>query len=249
MPHRRFVSLLYGDVVFCFRKKRLEEQFKEKYKREVVVMSKNDKIDESTLDEEKLYIQCDSLFLLCAILLFPICSVHRLAGTKPYVSPEESRKRVGLFEQNFNINKFVFESGVAEGGKSASDDLSQQRKKKTVFCTKYPFPYVENRVEVVSVEEVRWLSVLVDDSKAELSSVQIILTPIQNAIELMNTQRAKVQAELEAVPTRVNPLQQILQGSVVPSTSSFFSSTSIFTANSTSDSGEPWPHQGVRDLL
>lgn len=76
-------------------KKRLEEQFKEKYKREVVVLNKNDKVDESTLDEEKLYIQ--------------------LAGTKPYVSPEESRKRVSHFEQNFNINKFVFESGVAEG--------------------------------------------------------------------------------------------------------------------------------------
>ena len=145
---------------YARRKKRLEEQFKEKYKREVVVMSKNDKIDEEKLDEEKLYIQ--------------------LAGTKPYVGPEESRKRVGLFELNFNINKvrarfmkalsrlpvttfflqFVFESGVAEGGKSSSDDLSQQRKKKTVFVSKYPFPYIENRVEVIGVDEVRLLFVL-----------------------------------------------------------------------------------------
>jgi hypothetical protein len=158
-------------------KKCLEEQYKEKYKREVIVLNKNDKIDESTLDDEKLYIQ--------------------MAGTKPYVSPEESRKRVSHFEQNFNINKFVFETGLTEGGKNATDDLAMQRKKKTVFITKHPFPFVENRIEVVKVEE-------------------IILSPIENAIELINTQRAKVQAELEAVPTRVNPLQQILQGSVVP---------------------------------
>src|SRR3546814_20759609 len=41
---------------------------------------------------------------------------------------------------------------------------------------------------------------------------QIILTPLQNAIELIESQMAKVQAELKAVPTRVNPLQQTLQG-------------------------------------
>lgn len=177
-------------------KKQLEEQYSSKYKREVVVLSKSDKVDESQLDEEKLYIQ--------------------LAGTKPYFTALDVRGRVSLVEQHFNVGRFLFESGVTDGGKSAADDLANQRKKKTVYVTRVPFPYVENRVEIVSVEE-------------------IIISPIQNAIELISGQTAKVQTELEAVPTRVNPLQQTLQGSVVPSTSSLSPPQA-----STFSSGQPW---------
>jgi len=103
-----------------------------------------------------------------------------------------------FFEQNFNIDKFLFETSFAEAGtKIDESDLTSIRKKKTIFKTKFPSPYVENRIEVIGLD-------------------QLILSPIENAIELIIQQTAKVQQQLEAVPPRVNLLQQTLQGSVVP---------------------------------
>eukprot|EP01125_Pyxidicula_operculata_P000299 TRINITY_DN1035_c0_g1_i3.p1 TRINITY_DN1035_c0_g1~~TRINITY_DN1035_c0_g1_i3.p1 ORF type:complete len:1398 (-),score=386.54 TRINITY_DN1035_c0_g1_i3:198-4391(-) len=158
--------------------KLVEDQFTKKYGENVVVLSGNKNVDELNLEDNKLYIQ--------------------IAGVHPYISPEESSYRVTPFDQNFNIDKFLFETAFAdEGKKSITDDLTTQKKKKTIFVTKYPFPYLETRIEVIHTEE-------------------IILSPIQNAIELITTQTAKVQSQLEAVPPRVNPLQQTLQGSVVP---------------------------------
>eukprot|EP01126_Amoeba_proteus_P003147 TRINITY_DN11035_c0_g1_i2.p1 TRINITY_DN11035_c0_g1~~TRINITY_DN11035_c0_g1_i2.p1 ORF type:complete len:169 (-),score=46.46 TRINITY_DN11035_c0_g1_i2:268-726(-) len=46
--------------------------------------------------------------------------------------------------------------------------------------------------------------------------MEVILTPIENAIDLIVTQTAKVKAELDILPVRLHPLQQTLQGSVVP---------------------------------
>jgi len=159
--------------------KQMEEVFGKKYGPDsVVVLSGNKPTEELNLDENKLFIQ--------------------IAGVVPYIPPEEANERLTFFEQHFNIDRFLFETAFADDGpKNITDDLATQRKKKTVFKTKFPFPYIENRIEVVTTEEV-------------------ILTPIQNAIELITTQTAKIQRELDAVPTRVNPLQQTLQGSVVP---------------------------------
>jgi len=161
--------------------KQMEDQFSARYGKEnVVVLSKNKPVEEieSTLEDEKVYIQ--------------------IAGVQPYINPEESNVRVTFFDQNFNIDKFLFETSFSQSGTKVDDNnLNSQRKKKTIFKTKYPFPYVENRIEVIETKE-------------------IILSPIENAIELITTQIAKVQSQLEAVPTRVNLLQQTLQGSVVP---------------------------------
>jgi hypothetical protein len=52
------------------------------------------------------------------------------------------------------LEKFYFESAFTDGGKAHSDDIGQQRKKKTIFTTLHPFPHVETRVLVESVEEV-----------------------------------------------------------------------------------------------
>jgi len=161
--------------------KQLEDQFSTKYgKDHVIILSKNKNYEEieKTLEDDKLYIQ--------------------IAGVQPYIDPEEAHTHVTFFEQNFNIDQFLFETSFAEfGTKIDENDLNSIRKKKTIFRTKYPFPYMENRVEVI-------------DRKV------IILSPIENAIELITQQTTKVQQQLEAVPPRVNLLQQTLQGSVVP---------------------------------
>lgn len=99
-----------------------------------------------------------------------------------------------------------------EGQKAHTDDLSQQRKKKKIFVVAKPFPYVECRIEVVEEMEVCFFSF----NALDLSR-QIILSPIENAIELIVTQTAKVKGELDMTPVRINPLQQTIQGSVVPS--------------------------------
>jgi hypothetical protein len=78
-----------------------------------------------------------------------------------------------------------------------TDDLAKQKKKKTIFVTVQCFPYIKNRIEVISKKE-------------------IVLSPIENAIELIKGQVAKLRAELEQFPTRLKSLQQVLQGSVVP---------------------------------
>uniref|UniRef100_A0A6B2KZ43 DOCKER domain-containing protein n=1 Tax=Arcella intermedia TaxID=1963864 RepID=A0A6B2KZ43_9EUKA len=161
--------------------KQMEDQYGTKYgKDNIVVLTQNKPIEEieSSLDDEKLYVQ--------------------IAGVQPYTDVEESKSRVTFFQLNFNIDKFIFESSYSQtGSKISENDLGAQRKKKTIFKTKYPFPYIENRIEIVETYE-------------------IILSPIENAIELITSQTAKVLSQLEAVPTRVNLLQQTLQGSVVP---------------------------------
>jgi hypothetical protein len=78
-----------------------------------------------------------------------------------------------------------------------TDDLAKQKKKKTIFITTQSFPYIKNRIEVIEKKE-------------------IVLSPIENAIELIKGQVAKLRAELEQYPTRLKSLQQVLQGSVVP---------------------------------
>jgi len=114
----------------------------------------------------------------------------------PYINPE-ANLRVTVFDQNFNVDEFLFETAFSSEGKTITEDLASQMKKKTIFKTKYPFPYVENRIEVIQISEK-------------------LLSPIENAIELITQQIAKVHYQLEAVPTRLNLLQQTLQGSVVP---------------------------------
>ena len=47
--------------------------------------------------------------------------------------------------------------------------------------------------------------------------VQILLSPIEHAIELIDERILKFNTELNAASPRLNSLQQLLQGSVVPS--------------------------------
>lgn len=164
-------------------KKQLEAQFVSKFEPgELVVLSTNEAINPAKLDATKSYIQ--------------------MTGLQPYFEAEEIDDRVTKPEQNFKINQFLFETGISDDGSGGttnqlSDDLSRQRKKKTIFVTSHCFPHMFNRLEVVSKRE-------------------ILLSPIENAIELLKGQVGKLRQELESFPTRVKSLQQVIQGSVVP---------------------------------
>ena len=95
-------------------------------------------------------------------------------------------------------DKFVFELPFTDDG-SSTEDLAKTKKKKIIFVTAQSLPYIKNRV-------------LVQDKREP-----IILSPIENAIEIIKGQVAKLRGELNSFPTRLKSLQQVIQGTVVPS--------------------------------
>jgi len=97
-----------------------------------------------------------------------------------------------VFEKNFNVDKFLFESVVKRKGEVDGDS-----KMKTIFHTEVSFPFVKTRLEVIQTHE-------------------IILSPIEFAIELIDDRLDKLNHELNKTVPSPNSLQQLLQGSVVP---------------------------------
>jgi len=177
LNQKEFIYKMSAKYNLSAFKKHLLDQYSKKFGNKVEVLTSNEDINVEKLDPKKCYIQ--------------------IAAVSPHFTHEEAEERGTRFEQNFNVNKFVFEQGFTDGGKGQTDDLAQQKKKKTLFTTRLPLPYVKTRVEVVNKEVV-------------------ILSPIENAIELIVRQTAKVTEELLATPPRIKSLQQVIQGSVVP---------------------------------
>jgi len=95
------------------------------------------------------------------------------------------------FSHSSTSDKFLFESSFGKG--------DQQSKKKTIFETVSKFPALTSRLAVIRQEEIR-------------------LTPLESAIDLIRDRIARFQAEMNvnSKEVRVNQLQQLLQGSVVP---------------------------------
>ena len=102
------------------------------------------------------------------------------------------------FDRHFGAHTFVFVQAYGKDGQKAhADSLRDQAKKKTIFETGIAFPFVKNRLEVIRKREV-------------------VLEPIENAIELIVERCDRIKEQLQNNPPRLNPLQQVLQGSVAP---------------------------------
>jgi len=112
----------------------------------------------------------------------------QIAAIFPYYETEVDTATV---DAHFGIQKFLFESSFGKG--------EQQSKKKTIFETAGRFPAITTRLVVARTEEIR-------------------LTPLESAIDLIRDRTARFQAEMNvgSSDVRVNQLQQLLQGSVVP---------------------------------
>jgi len=123
----------------------------------------------------------------------------QIGNVEVFLDPNDpsTANRITAFDRNFNINSFIFEAAHAASGKQQTE-TSQQQKKKIVFKLDNAFPSLRSRLEVVDKQ-------------------QIILSPIENAIELITERIQKLKVELNSRPSRINSLQQVLQGSVVPS--------------------------------
>jgi len=107
----------------------------------------------------------------------------QIGGVSEYSSDTEGETS---FDVNHCVDRFLFE-------------MSHQKtqKKKFIYYTEYPFPYIKSRLEIVKQDE-------------------LILSPIESAIENVMDRVKAIRTELTAAVPRVNTLQQILQGSVVP---------------------------------
>jgi hypothetical protein len=112
-----------------------------------------------------------------------------------YFDPAEAADRPNLWDKKFNNRRFIFETPFTKSGK-AQGDLVEQCKRKTILTTGKAFPFVLNRLPVVKKDEV-------------------IIEPIQYAIELVEGRIYALRNELDTSPPNIKTLQQVLQGSVL----------------------------------
>lgn len=120
----------------------------------------------------------------------------------PYFEDESDSSRKTEWDRNFNICDFIYETPfTAPGGNQ--NDISAQCKRKTIITTERSFPYVKKRILVAGKKE-------------------IILQPLQNAIEQIDFRTKALRRELHLSPPNPKTLQIQLQGSVLPRLFYFF---------------------------
>jgi len=122
-------------------------------------------------------------------------SYFQVVSLTEYFEPEQLNERPNLWDRKFNMNRFIFESPFTKSGK-AHGDLADQCKRKTILRTSKAFPFVKTRLPIVDKKEV-------------------VLEPIETAIELVEGRIVALRTELDTTPPNTKTLQQVLQGSVL----------------------------------
>merc|ERR1719391_711178 len=120
----------------------------------------------------------------------------QITYVEPFFDSYEARKRVTSFEKNFNIKEFIFSTPFTPDG-NPHGELKEQYKRKTILETEKHFPYVKTRIEVKEKREV-------------------VLTPIEAAIEDIQKKSDELQAAIIQTPPDPVMLQMVLQGCIGP---------------------------------
>lgn len=94
----------------------------------------------------------------------------------------------------FPLERFIFATPFTKSGK-AHGELHEQYKRKTILTTTEHFPYVKTRIQVADRE-------------------QIILEPIEVAIEDIQKKTAELAAATTQEPSDPKILQMVLQGCI-----------------------------------
>jgi len=118
----------------------------------------------------------------------------QITYVEPYFDVSELRQRVTIFEKNFNLKRFMFATPFTPDGR-AHGDLHEQLKRKTILTTANHFPYVKTRIQVVERE-------------------QIVLTPIEVAIEDIQKKIRELAVATSQEPPDPKILQMVLQGAL-----------------------------------
>jgi len=127
--------------------------------------------------------------------LDPNFAYLQIIAVELYLTPDELLNRETLFEQNFNINRFIFETPFTKSGK-AHGDMAEQYKRKTILTVETSFPYLRKTAEIISKEE-------------------IVMTPIETAFEQIERKTVSTKAELSLADPNIKTLQMCLQGSLL----------------------------------
>ncbi|KAI4466055.1 dedicator of cytokinesis dock [Holotrichia oblita] len=118
----------------------------------------------------------------------------QITHVTPYFEKSDLEERQTEFEQNHDISCFMFETPFTKDGK-AQGNPEEQCKRRTIITTEYSFPYVKKRIQVVSKRTVE-------------------LSPIEVAIDEMQTRVSELEEVVFTQPTDSKKLQLRLQGSV-----------------------------------
>lgn len=118
----------------------------------------------------------------------------QITYVEPYFETYELRHRETHFERNFNLKRFIFATPFTKSGK-AHGDLHEQCKRKTILSTANHFPYVKTRIQVISRQ-------------------QIVLEPIEVAIEDIQKKTAELATATTQEPADPKILQMVLQGCI-----------------------------------
>uniref|UniRef100_UPI00398E44B7 dedicator of cytokinesis protein 7-like n=1 Tax=Pristiophorus japonicus TaxID=55135 RepID=UPI00398E44B7 len=154
---------------------RLEEFYKKRFgKDQVEVIKDSLPVKKGSLDSSKAYLQ--------------------ITYVEPYFEDYELKNRVGNYERNSNLRRFIYSTPFTLNGR-AHGELSQQYKRKTILTTLHAFPYVKTRISIIEKQE-------------------IILRPIEAVIEDMQKKTHELAQATSENPPNMKMLQMVLQGSV-----------------------------------
>jgi hypothetical protein len=120
--------------------------------------------------------------------------VVRVKTSLPYFSEEEKKKRVTVFERDYNITHVFFEIPLDRESQSSATVCWTRR---TIFTLPHPFPYIMNRVQV---------------SKEDISV--IVFSPIERACQELAAQCSAIEGLIKGKDCK--SLTGKLWGSLVP---------------------------------
>ncbi|XP_053393820.1 dedicator of cytokinesis protein 7-like isoform X3 [Mercenaria mercenaria] len=116
----------------------------------------------------------------------------QITYVEPYFDSYELRDRVTYYEKNINIKRFMYATPFTIDGR-AHGELQDQYKRKTILTTNHFFPYVKTRLSVINRE-------------------QVILSPIEVAIEDIMKKTKELAIALRQDPPDTKMLQMVMQG-------------------------------------
>lgn len=117
----------------------------------------------------------------------------------------------------YPTERFIFATPFTKTGK-AHGDLHEQCKRKTILTTANHFPYVKTRIQVVHRHQVNLIVFRLCTSSTRFVcvcvSLQIVLEPIEVAIEDIQKKTIELAAATNQEPSDPKILQMVLQGCI-----------------------------------
>lgn len=128
-----------------------------------------------------------------AATLDPSKGYLQITALRPVWSDDEESVRKTFAQQNTMLSSFAYETPFSRSGKVGQTTAADQFMKRTILTTENVFPFLLKRIPVRSRRE-------------------LVIPPIEIAIEVMQTRIEKLLSEVTRSPPDSKTLQQVLQG-------------------------------------